>query len=108
MFKLAPPSREAVTTSRTCADFVEVKKTDILAMHNYPKKGFSSTQLSTLTGNYRNGSLVYPGRGNGACPSGGGRINGVPTNATDTKKYFYKGLNDDSDCIDFFIKLGLI
>ncbi len=81
--------------------FIEVPKTDILYMNSIASKGLklSSTTLASLDGKYKNGAS--------GCPYNGGRLNGIPTNAIDPNTYYYKGI-EDSNCIEFFVSLGLV
>ena len=82
-------------------DFVVVPKADITAMAGYAKKGFTSTNITGLSGKYKNGALVAN------CPINGGRDNGGKTNARDINTYFYKGFKS-ADCIQYMMSLGLV
>jgi hypothetical protein len=91
-------------------DIVEVPLADIQLMKEYSKKGFTSTDLPTLTGNYRNGIYIptNPTFNWGTpCPLNGGKDGGIPTNSADLKTYFYKGLGD-ADCIEYLYLLGIV
>lgn len=92
-------------------DVIEVPVDDIVAMNEYVYKGFTSTQLTGLVGQYRNGSYVKPEWSvTTPCPYNGGRLNGdssLPVTSNDPKYYFYKGF-DTADCIKFLFELGLV
>ncbi|MFP4026090.1 MAG: hypothetical protein ACLFVR_16335 [Thiohalospira sp.] len=93
-------------------DFIEVDKKFIIAFNDINKKGFDlendvddNLVNEIRNADFRNGQYVSE---NGApAPYGGGKVDGIPSNSTDTNYYFYKGFGE-SDCIDFIISLGLV
>jgi len=88
-------------------DIIHVPVEDIEKIRQYPNKGFTSTQLPSLSNNYRNGWYV-PDPSRPACPLKGGRLNGdAQSPVPDPKTYFYKGF-DTADCIEYLYLLGLI
>lgn len=93
-------TRAYARSDRNQTAFIEVPKQDILNIWNdIPnEKGFRDNEIfSGLIGNYKNGSI------NGL----GGKIDGIPTNPVDDRKYFYRGF-DSADCIEFIIRLGIV
>jgi len=87
-------------------DFIEIDKDVVLDMYNETTtKGFKASDVgSSLRNKIENGDFR---NGEYTCPYDGGKIDGVPTNGTDTDYYFYKGYND-SDVIALVVSLGLI
>jgi hypothetical protein len=93
-------------------DIIEVPLADIKAMKGYAKKGFTDSQVSVTTSNYRNGSTKpsstpWKGTWTTECPFNGGKIDGIASNSKDPLFYFYKGF-DAADCIDYLYVLGLV
>lgn len=90
-------------------DFIEVPVNDIQIMDGYNKKGFNNNEIldGTLTGQYRNGTIVPSTDWPTACPLSGGKINGDPAGSVDTNTYFYKGYGE-ANCIQYLYELGLV
>lgn len=88
-------------------DIIEVPIEDVIKFGSVGK-GFRDNQLGVyeLMGNYRNGTII-PDGWTAACPEGGGRENGLPTNPDDERIYFYKGF-DAADCIQYLFELGIV
>ncbi|MFW5847622.1 MAG: hypothetical protein ACOCVF_01705 [bacterium] len=81
-------------------DFIRVTREDLVKFAAVTTKGFKDDDVSgSLTGDYRNGFS--------AVPENGGKIGGNPSNSTDPRIYFYKGLGA-SNCIQFILDLGLL
>lgn len=81
-------------------DFIDVPDTDLKKLNGLSKKGFDSTEINGLTGDYRNGE-TSPNWGGDPCPINGGGLNGnqwSSSNPKDTKFYFYKG-HDTADSV---------
>lgn len=97
-------------------DIIEVPLNDIKIFRT-KNRGFTYTQnslgtITGLSGKYRSG-IYTPSEGGWStpCPFNGGKIDGDPTNLSDTKVYFYKGFgtsNGGADCIEYLFELGLI
>jgi hypothetical protein len=90
-------------------DFIYVDKEDIIALKKTLEKG-GMTNVDGKTIGTTEGQYVLKGtyrNGTTGCPINGGKKDGIPTNSTDTRTYFYKGF-DDADCIEFLDELGII
>lgn len=92
-------------------DIIEVPLSDVQEMYLYNKKGFTSSELSTLSGTtYRNGVNVPTNptvNWSAPCPFNGGKLGAVPSNPADPDTYFFKGLGI-ADCIDYLYVLGIV
>jgi hypothetical protein len=91
-------------------NFIKVSKSDLIALSNYNKKGFTEDELNsegiTLESQFMNGANLTDVPNNGTSRIGGsGLINANPNNSVDTNTYFYKGLND---CIKFLNDMKLL
>ena len=90
-------------------DIIEVPVTDIIAMKALDTKGFTNSNIPTVTGiEYRNGDYKPSNwTVTVAAPLNGQKKNGIPTANSDATKYFYKGWGP-SDCIKYLEELGII
>jgi len=79
-------------------NFILVTENDIKIFYDFPQKGghdnmdYFKNENNIVKSNYMYGEKQ--------CPYGGGKKNGIPSNATDNNVYFYKGFGT-ANCIEF-------